>query len=105
MRKFLLTLFFIIVLAGVAAFLVGNTVWGRVHEPYKGYDAAEQFVDIPPGTGTAEIRRRLVDAGVVRDDTVLRAALWWTGESRNLRAGEYRFDRLMTPIDVIETLA
>ena len=105
MRKFLLTLFLLIVLAGVGAFFFGNTVWGRVHEPYKGYDAAEQFVDIPPGTGMAEIRRRLVAAGIVRDDTVLRVALWWTGESRNLRAGEYRFDRPRTPIDVIETLA
>jgi UPF0755 protein len=76
-----------------------------VHEPYKGYDAAEQFVDIPPGTGMAEIRRRLVAAGVVRDDVVLRAALWWTGQSRNLRAGEYRFDRPMTPVEVIDRLA
>jgi UPF0755 protein len=105
MRKVLVTLFLLVVLAGIGVFFFGNTVWGRVHEPYKGYDAAEQFVDIPPGTGMAEIRRRLVDAGVVRDDTVLRAALWWTGESRNIRAGEYRFDRPMTPIEVIETLA
>jgi UPF0755 protein len=105
MRKILVTLFVLIVLAGAAALVFGNTLWGRVHEPYKGYDAAEQFVDIPPGTGTAAIRRRLVDAGIVRDDYVLRVALWWTGESRNLRAGEYRFDRPMTPVEVIETLA
>ena len=105
MRTLLVTLFLLIVLAGVGAFFFGNTVWGRVHEPYKGYDGAEQFVDIPPGTGMAAIRRRLVDAGVVRDDTVLRVALWWTGESRNIRAGEYRFDRAMTPVEVVETLA
>ena len=105
MRKLLVTLFLLVVVAGVGVFFVGNTVWGRVHEPYKGYDAAEQFVDIPPGTAITEIRRRLVDAGVVRDDTVLRVALWWTGESRNLRAGEYRFARPMTPVEVVETLA
>jgi UPF0755 protein len=105
MRRFLLTLLLLVVLAGVGAYVAGSTVWGRVHEAYKGYDAAEQFVDIPPGTGMAEIRRRLVNAGVVRDEVVLRAALWWTGESRHLRAGEYRFDQPMTPIAVIGKLA
>ena len=105
MRKVLLTLFLAAVLAGVGMFVAANIAWERVHEPYKGYAGSEQFVDIPPGTGTAVIRRRLVDAGVVRDDLTLRAALWWTGESRNLRAGEYRFDRPMTPIEVVETLA
>ncbi len=27
------------------------------------------------------------------DDYTFRAALWWSGEARNLQAGEYRFDR------------
>jgi UPF0755 protein len=105
MRKVLLGVLLLVVLGGVGALLLGNTVWGRIHEPYKGYEAAEQFVEIPPGTGIADIRRRLVDAGVVRDDVVLRAALWWTGESRNLRAGEYRFDQPLSAVEVVEKIA
>lgn len=105
MRRLLLTLVLLAGLAGIGAYVAGTTVWGRLHEPYQGYEGAEQFVDIPSGTGVPEIRRRLVAAGVVRDEVLLRAALWWTGESRNLRAGEYRFDQPMTPIEVVQKLA
>jgi UPF0755 protein len=92
------------VLIGGAAALV-SVVWGKIHQPYQGYETGEQFVDIPQGAGTAEIRRRLVEAGVVADDLTLRAALWWTGRSRSLKAGEYRFDRPITSIDVVEKIA
>jgi UPF0755 protein len=92
------------VLIGGAAALV-SVVWGKIHQPYQGYDTGEQYVDIPQGAGTAEIRRRLVEAGVVADDLTLRAALWWSGRSRSLKAGEYRFDRPVTPIDVVEKIA
>jgi UPF0755 protein len=83
---------------------VGGLGWTRINEPYKGFSGTEQFVDIPPGAGSAEIRRRLIEAGAVRDETVFRAALWWTGAARRLKAGEYRFDEPMTPIEVIGKL-
>lgn len=94
-----------IVAAAVAAGAGASFVWSRLHEPYKGYPGPEQFVDIPAGAGGAEIRRRLVDARVVRDDWTLRAALWWTGTSRSLKAGEYRFDRPMSAVEVVEKIA
>jgi UPF0755 protein len=72
---------------------------------YKGWEGSEQFVDIPQGAGAAEIRRRLIDARVVPDDLTLRAALWWSGRSRSLKAGEYRFDQAITPLDVVEKMA
>jgi UPF0755 protein len=95
----------IAVLAAGAAALVGNQVWQQIHEPFKGYDGAEQFVEIPSGASTAEIRRRLMQSGVVGNEFALRAALWWSGRSRALQAGEYRFDRPMTPLEVVDTLA
>jgi UPF0755 protein len=88
-----------------AAVVIGSLLWSRVHEPYKGYDGAEQFVQIPAGAGAAEIRRRLLDARVVRDDFTLRAALRLTGSSRGLKAGEYRFERPMSAVDVVDMLA
>src|SRR5262245_16872481 len=102
-KAFLIVAVILLVVAGGAALLT-DTVWGRMHQPYKGYEGAEQFVDIPQGAGTAEIRRRLIESGVVSDDVTLRAALWWSGRSRSLKAGEYRFDQPMTPLAVVEKI-
>jgi UPF0755 protein len=100
------TFLLVLGLVAVVAIAVGGSVlWGRLHEPYKGYDGAEQFVQIPAGAGAADIQRRLIDAQLVRDPFTLRAALRWTGSSRALKAGEYRFDRPMTAVEVVEKLA
>jgi len=93
------------VLVVIVTVLFGSVVWGRLHEPYKGYEGGEQFVEIPPRAGAADIRQRLLEAKVVRDPLTLRAALRWTGSSRALKAGEYRFDRPMSAVDVVEKIA
>ena len=95
----------LLLLAGLAAAGVAQLVWTRLQTPYKGYGAAEQFVDIPRGVGTSGVAARLADAGVVRDAWLVRLAVWWTGSGRALKAGEYRFDHAMTPIDVVGVLA
>jgi UPF0755 protein len=104
MRRILVGITLLLVVAAAGAILYGG-VWGRLHDPYKGYEGAEQFVVIARGTGTAAIGRRLVDAGVIRDEVAFRAALWWTGRSRELQAGEYRFDRPLAAVEVVERLA
>jgi peptidoglycan lytic transglycosylase G len=105
MRKILLALLFIVLLLAVAGGLLANELRRRMQEPYKGYTGAEQFVEIPQGAGSPEIRRRLLEAGVVADDLSLRAALWWSGRSRALQAGEYRFDQPMSALTVVEKIA
>ena len=82
---------------GVPVF-AGTVLWVRMTDLYRGYRATEQFVEIPPGAGTAEIGQRLVDAGVVKDTWTFRAAVWWSGDGRNLKAGEYRFDRPISAV-------
>jgi peptidoglycan lytic transglycosylase G len=94
----------IALLIGGGAALI-TVAWGKIHEPYQGYEKGEQYVDIPQGASPAEIRRRLIEAGVVPDDLTVRAALWWSGRSRSLKAGEYRFDRPITPLAVVEKIA
>jgi UPF0755 protein len=96
------TLVFVLVAgaAGVAVWLG----WNDIHEPYKGYGAPEQFVTIRQGAASGEIGRALADAQIVRDARLFRGALWWTGQGRNLKAGEYRFDHAVTPLDVIDVL-
>jgi len=77
----------------------------RARSPYRGYAGAEQFVDIPTGSGTSAIGARLVASGVVRDTLTFRAALWMSGRARRLQAGEYRFDQALTPAQVIDKIA
>ena len=93
---------FVLVIGG--GVLAATVLWTRVGEPFKGYSTAETFVEIPQGATAAEIRRRLIDAGVVADEYTFRAALWWSGEARNLQAGEYRFAEPMSPVAVIQKI-
>jgi peptidoglycan lytic transglycosylase G len=95
----------LVVVALVATAGVAVTLYKRTSEPFRGYEGAEQFVLIEPGSGTRTIGARLIQAGVVRNDATWRTALWRTGRARSLQAGEYRFDRPMTPTEVIEKIA
>jgi len=101
MRKLLLLLIFG---TATAAGIVGVVVYQRVSEPYQGFRDAERFVEISPGTSAPEIGRRLVEAGVVRDRLTFRLALWQAGHARRLQAGEYRFDRPMSPREVVDRI-
>jgi UPF0755 protein len=101
MKRVLVLLVVLVLAAGAAiAFL-----YTRLQSPYRGYQASEQYVEIPQGTGTRAIGERLVAAGVVRDELTYRVALWLTGDARRLQAGEYRFDRPMTAGEVLDKIA
>ncbi len=104
MKKILLLLLALLVV-GVTAATVAVVLYGRPAEPFKGYEAAEQFVDLPSGAGTRAIGEKLVQAGVVRDSITFRIALWRSGAARQLKAGEYRFDAPMTALEVVNKLA
>lgn len=105
MRKVVVAIVLALVVAAAGATFSGIAMWGRLHDAYRGYEGAEQFVVIAPGTSAAGIRRVLVDAGIIRDEVTFGAALWWTGRVRALQAGEYRFDRPLAAVDVVERLA
>ena len=92
----------LVLIAGIGA---GAWFYTSVQRPYKGYDAAEQFVEIPAGTGPAAMGRRLADAGIVRSPEAFRLAVWLKGSGRRLQAGEYRFDRPLSPAEVVDRLA
>jgi UPF0755 protein len=92
----------LVVLAGGGAALF---FYSRLQEPFKGYAGGEQFVDIPSGMTAGAIGERLVSAGIVRDQRTFQLAMHWMGRGKSLQAGEYRFDRPLTPAEVIEKLA
>ena len=105
MRKLALIGIFAVVIVVGGAVLAGTIMWTRITQSYKGYDAAEQFIEIPRGAGTAQIRRRLVENGIVENEWTLRFALMWSGKAQSLKAGEYRFDRPLTPLQVVDRLS
>jgi UPF0755 protein len=96
----------LLVLAGALA-AAGLAWWARTQAetPYRGFSGDAQFVDIPAGAGPRAIAARLVDAGVVRDATTFRVALWLTGRARDLKAGEYRFTEALSAVQVVDTIA
>jgi UPF0755 protein len=101
MKKLIGLLFILLLVAGAAV----GVLYMRVNQPYRGFEGTERFVEIPPGAGSIAIGDRLIEAGVIRDRTTYRTALWMTGKGRQLKAGEYRFDRAMTPFEVIDKVA
>jgi len=58
MKKLLGFLLLVLLSAGAAA----GVIYWRISQPYRGYQAAEQFVELPLGTGSVPIGERLVAA-------------------------------------------
>jgi UPF0755 protein len=100
-KKIVLLFFLVVVGSGLAA----AVFYLRAQQPYRGYTADEQFVEIPPGASSRAIGEHLVSGGVIRDLQTYRLTLWLSGQGRHLKAGEYRFDRAMTPLEVIDKIA
>jgi UPF0755 protein len=105
MVRWIKRLLLFVVAVAIAAGAGGWWIYRQVVEPYRGYDQAEVFVDIPSGSGPARIGEQLAQAGVVRDPTIFRAALLISGRARALKAGEYRFTEPMHALDVIDKIA
>lgn len=104
-RAFFKYLVLPVIVVAMLAGLAGSSFWDRMHAPFSGYSGTEQFVEIPAGASTREIGRRLVAAGVVEDEDLFRASLWWSGRARELKAGEYRFDRALSPLEVVDVVS
>jgi UPF0755 protein len=101
MKRFVVFFLFFVTIGGAGAY----SMYARLNEAFRGYDTSEQFVEVPQGAGSRAISDRLARAGVVRDPWTFRLALWLSGQGRHLKAGEYRFDRAMSPAEVVDKMA
>ena len=91
---FILTLFFIALLAAGAAAWMIFTPFGP---------SAETFVDIAPGSSTTRIAQQLESAGVIRSQFAF--DLWRWVRKGKLKAGEYRFDHPAPLTEVYDRIA
>jgi UPF0755 protein len=89
----------LLVLAGLAA---GGFAVYRLEQPYRNFQG-ETFVEFPHGTGTGGIADALVKAGVVRSRWDFLLARF-ASRTRVLQAGEYRFDRAASPMEVVRRI-
>jgi UPF0755 protein len=81
---------------------VTGAAWLRFEITSAYYDGgAEVFVEIPRGATPGAIAESLRAAGVVRHAWPLLLYLRWTGLSRKLRAGEYRFSAPARPEQIV----
>ena len=100
MKKALLILLVIVLVAGGATFYF----WRGVVTPYRAF-SGEQFVTIDQGSSVAAMGRKLADAGVVRDVRAFQIAAKLRGAEKRLQAGEYRFEREATQLEIVERIA
>ncbi len=94
------------IFAAALILATGAAVWleGELALPYRGYSGPSQFVDIPRGASTHEIAGLLTEQGAVSNRFVFELLCRWHWRVK-LQAGEYLFDRPMTPREVFEKLA
>jgi UPF0755 protein len=95
----------IVVLAGLVA-AAGAAGWlvEQWHGRYRGYTGKAAVVDVQRGSTTRDIAWQFQRAGVVR--SALAFEVWSRLHMKQkLEAGEYRFDRPMTPPQVFQMVA
>lgn len=88
-------------LIAVAAlgFLGLLAILNELYRPYQGY-SGDVLVVVEPGTRAHAVAERLVVEGVLPHRLPFLVRYWVSRPSRTLKAGEYRFDRPLRPIDV-----
>ena len=72
--------------------------------PYRNYAEDRLLITILPGTSLGSISRTLEARGVVRRAWMLRAIFKWKKTEGKSKAGDYVFDRPLTPLEVYEKL-
>lgn len=102
-RRIRLFIFFflslIIVLAAAIVIWIKTAVTGAV-----AHNSAEEIITVEPGTSLNGVIAKLTEAGIVRSPVALKIYMRLTGGGGNLKAGDYRFDSPISPLQAIEKI-
>jgi UPF0755 protein len=93
----------LLVAVGALVFLGLLATLGELYRPYQGY-SGEVVVAIDPGTRASRVAELLVAHGVLPHRLPFLLRYWISRPSSTIKAGEYRFDRPLRPIDVYRKL-
>jgi UPF0755 protein len=86
------------------AFFVGAFWYANLQLSPVSNSSGTVLVDIPPGSGAAQIGSRLQKAGVIRSPLAFTLMAKILGESSEMKAGEYRLPRNLGVVEVINQL-
>ena len=86
--------------------LLAAWFWARAElsRPYAAWEGESVVVNLEPGLAAGTMLLRLQQAGVLRQPLLLRARLALLGGAERLHAGEYRFDKAIRPLDLLQRL-
>ncbi len=94
----------LLLLALAAAGAGGVWLVAEWQKSYQGFATSGVFVEISRGMSSAAIARRLAENGVVQNRVAFEVLCRWKSPA-TLQAGEYFFDRPMSPIEVFRKLS
>lgn len=97
MRKRLLALAALLALAGIGALARESS------RPHRGY-SGNLIIEIKAGTRAPDVARLLVERGVLAHRLPFLARYWLGRPWHGLKAGEYLFDRRLSPLEVCRKL-
>lgn len=100
-RKIFAAIFFILILAIAAT---GIFIWSQLNQPYRKFSEDKLAVAIRPGTSLDSASRLLATKGVIKYPWLLKSLFYYNRSQGKMKAGEYVFDRAMTPYQVYEKL-
>ncbi len=100
-RKIFAVIFFILMLAIIAT---GIFIWSELNKPYRTFSEDKLLVKIPSGTSLDSASRLLTTKGVVKYPWMLKGLFYYFRTQGKMKAGEYVFDRAMTPFEVYNKL-
>ncbi len=94
------------VVAVLAVGIAGALLWGRaaLALPWSGWSGPAVVVELPDQTGARQAISILASAGVLRHPALVERWLIWQRQDRDIRAGEYRFDRPASALEVIDRI-
>jgi UPF0755 protein len=97
----LILILFLLSIAAAAGFWVWMSQ--SVNRPVE-HQSDDRLITIEPGSGTSRIVAQLSQAGIVRDPTALKIYLRITGGGTRLKAGDYKFESPISPLQAIEKI-
>ena len=101
MRNRLLLLVAALAVLGAIA---GARAWRSMTAPFKAYQGEAAVVTIVRGASLPEVARALRDAGIVRSAQLFSLGARVRGDAGRLQAGEYLFERPMSPWEVLDKI-
>ncbi|MDH3253764.1 MAG: endolytic transglycosylase MltG [Acidobacteriota bacterium] len=104
MRRLQFALILLVLLSVTASAVALRWSWNQLNTPFKSYAHVERIVVIEAGMSGEKILRKLASEGVIPDTRLSHLYLRYVLSDQSLKAGEYRFQGPLTPLEVLDKI-